>query len=69
MFNKWQLTLNINKCKIVSYSRKSIDVNDYFLDTTILKHATSISDLAVKFDQKLNFSLHINEKINKANSI
>ncbi len=31
-FNKWQLTLNLNKCKIVSYSRKSINVNDYFID-------------------------------------
>ncbi len=40
-FNKWQLKLNINKCKIVSYSRKSINVNDYFIDTTTLEHATT----------------------------
>jgi hypothetical protein len=63
------LKLNINKCKIVSYGRQRLSANNYSINSVDLDHLTNISDLGVNFDSRLNFSGHINDEINKANSI
>lgn len=70
---KWLLKLNINKCKVVSYGHQIGTNNDYYLQSegsvSTLEHLRYIKDLGVTFDSDLKFDIHINEKINKANSV
>jgi len=68
-FKKWLLRLNINKCNVVSFGRNVINAHQYSVDDIYLEHIQHIKDLGITFDVKLNFSLHICEKVNKANSI
>lgn len=68
-FEKWLLKLNINKCKVVSFGRSVINVHQYSICGLELEHVHHINDLGIIFEDKLNFSLHINAKVNKANSI
>ena len=64
---EWSLNLNIGKCQLVSYGRKSYIIKyDYFIGNEIIERAESITDLGVVFDQQLKFGLHIREKVNKA---
>jgi len=53
----------------VSYGR-NVD-NNYHnsINNTELENIESIKDLGVTFDSSVKFSLHINEKINRAYSI
>jgi len=44
-------------------------IENLALDNIDLEHVQHIKDLGVIFDAKLNFSLHISDKVNKANSI
>jgi len=71
--NSWLLKLNVNKCKVVSYNRKEIIDSNYFIreeNTDYkLEKVSSIKDLAVIFDFRLNFRQHIQDKINKAYSM
>ena len=68
--NKWQVSLNINKCKIMSvYHRRysSMEVAPkYVMNNTLLEEVTEIKDLGVLYDSLLVFDKHICEKINKA---
>lgn len=68
-FTKWLLKLNIDKCKVVSFGRNVINVHQYCIEDVEIEHVQHIKDLGVTFEAKLNFSLHINDKVNKANSI
>jgi len=68
-FKQWLLKLNINKCNVVSYGRNVINAYQYSVDNIDLEHVQHIKDLGVIFYVKLNFSLHISGKVNKANSI
>jgi len=68
-FKKWLLKLNINKCNVVSFSRNAINAHQYSVDDIDLEHAQHIKDLGISFDVKLNFGLHISDKVSKANSI
>ena len=65
---KWLLKLNVNKCKYMSYERSHSDtsLNQYTIGGVNLEHVEVMKDLGVKFDVKLKFTDHINEKINKA---
>ena len=64
---EWSLNRNIDRCRIVSYGRKSNIVKyDYFIGNEIIERAESITDLGVVFDQLLKFGLHLREKVNKA---
>lgn len=55
------LDLNINKCKIVTFTRKLHPVNyRYTIDNTEITRVDTIKDLGVTFDAKLSFSTHIN---------
>lgn len=71
--NSWLLKLNVNKCKVVSYNRKEIIDSNYFIREENmdykLEKVSSIKDLGVIFDSRLNFRQHIQDKINKAYSM
>ena len=68
---KWLLKLNVNKCKYMLYERSHSDasVNHYTISGVNLEQVEVMKDLGVKFDSKLKFTDHINEKINKAYGI
>jgi hypothetical protein len=66
---KWLLSLNIDKCKVISYGRKAPISYNYRIDDCNLEKINEIKDLGVIFDSKLKFSAHINEKVNKAFSV
>ena len=67
----WLLKFNKEKCKLLTVN-SSID-RSYYIHTNNVSHkletVTSEKDIGVTFDSKLEFDLHINEKINKANSL
>ena len=68
----WLLKLNVDKCKVVSYGRQ-VEKNKYVMVqnncTVELQRDAYVKDLGVVFDEKLNFSQHISERINKAYSM
>ena len=52
---EWSLNLNIGKCRIVSYGRRSsITKYDYFIGNEIIERTESITDLGVVFDSVLS---------------
>jgi len=55
---------------VVSYNRKEIIDSNYFIREENmdykLEKVSSIKDLGVIFDSRLNFRQHIQDKINKA---
>jgi len=65
----WLLKLNVDKCKVVSYGRQ-VEKNKYVMVqnncTVELQRDAYVDDLGVVFDEKLNFSQHISDRINKA---
>ena len=64
---KNKLLLCINKCSILSYSRKSQTlIYFYHINNFPLYHSDSVTDLGVTFGVKLDFCLHINIIIYKA---
>ncbi|MFZ2538708.1 MAG: reverse transcriptase family protein [Oscillospiraceae bacterium] len=71
--DKWLLKLNINKCKIISFGRNVDDSYKYFItkdqNNIQLVRESNMNDLGVTLDSKLNFSGHIQSKINKAFSM
>ncbi|CAH0549695.1 unnamed protein product [Brassicogethes aeneus] len=59
-FNLNELSLNINKCKICTFTLKALPiVFDYFINNSILSRTDTIKDLGVVFDSKLSFNAHI----------
>ena len=71
---KWLLKLNIQKCKVISYSSKDLKTNSeyHIIGNNItypLEKLDFITDLGVTFDRNLKFNIHINDKIKKAYSI
>jgi len=68
---KWQLSLNSNKCHVVSYGR-TIDTSTVYTimdknqQTVPLARLDKIKDIGVYFDAKLDYKDHMHEKINKA---
>lgn len=56
-----KLDLNIDKCKVISFTRKmSYRIHPYKISENILLRVNSITDLGIIFDQKLTFIEHIN---------
>ena len=64
---KWQLTFNADKCKIIHYGINNLDIN-YVMAGTELEVVANERDLGVVFDDQLKFSSHIRGIVNKANS-
>ncbi|XP_055381340.1 uncharacterized protein LOC129611940 [Condylostylus longicornis] len=64
------LSLNVSKCSVVSYTRRSVTItSNYVLNKANLNRVSSIKDLGVVFDEKLTFRQHYNAVISKANSV
>ncbi|GBM35453.1 Retrovirus-related Pol polyprotein from transposon 297 [Araneus ventricosus] len=68
---KWctvnKLHLNIEKCSILSYTRKSQPLNHvYKINDLVSSRSDSVTDLGIIFDTKLDFSQHINSMVSKA---
>ena len=68
---KWLLSLNSNKCHVVS-SIRTIDTSTVYTimeknqQTVTVARLDKIKDIGVYFDAKLDFRDHMHEKINKA---
>lgn len=64
----FNLELNISKCYSLSFSRsKALKFNfDYSIDNVQLKKASSIKDLGVTLDSKLQFNEHLNSCVSKS---
>lgn len=63
-----KISLNISKCKFITFSRKKTVLNyNYKIDESYLARVQEILDLGVLLDNKLNFKLHINSVISKSN--
>ena len=74
--NKWGMTLNFNKCMIVSFHKHGMNTLTYdyhYIDKDancgIIQRVSSVTDLGVKFDDELSFSFHIYDKIALANKM
>lgn len=62
-----KLFLNINKCNVLSYSRRTDTlVYPYQINNLALCRPSTIVDLGITFDTKLDFSLHIDNIVSKA---
>jgi hypothetical protein len=69
--SKWyernSLFLNVDKCKTKTFSRARYLIEfSYMLGGTVLDRVSSINDLGVIMDEKMNFSEHINVMVSKA---
>ena len=53
------MSLNLNKCKVMSFTRSSLLLTHYFIGNYELEKVSSFKDLGVLFDGKLRFNLHI----------
>lgn len=61
------LYLNIAKCKVMTFHRKKCPVFfDYQISGDLLLRETEIRDLGILFDEKLNFTKHVDYAISKA---
>ena len=69
--DKWIMKLNIDKCKVLTISRKDkIIIYKYCFRTKTmgdfeLERVSNMKDLGVTIDCELTFKIHIHEKINK----
>lgn len=62
--NSNKLQLNISKCKVISYTRKTNPILfHYNVDTEVLLRTDTTRDLGVCFDNKLSFSEHIQQTV------
>lgn len=71
--SEWCLTnrmsLNLSKCKKMTFCRGTVLNVDYFIGSWKLENVLSFSDLGILVDRRLRFDLHINTCINKARSL
>ena len=63
----WQLPLNVNKCKVIHYGKDN-PIYTYKMGDTHLTADDREKDVGVIFDPSLEFRIHINTMIGKANS-
>ncbi|XP_073984063.1 uncharacterized protein [Rhodnius prolixus] len=64
------MSLNISKCKVVSYHRSRTCTNfDYSLHASTLSRSNVVKDLGVTFCANLSFNLHMNSIVTKANKM
>ena len=64
---KWQLPLNISKCKVIHYGKDNPQ-HKYTMDGSDLFTDTEEKDVGVLFDSSLTFRKHIRNMVAKANS-
>ena len=68
--NKWQMVFNVKKCKTMHIGQTQ--ASEYYMKDSAAKicqiqTCKNEKDLGVIFDEKLNFDVHINSKVNLAN--
>lgn len=63
------MSLNLKKCKKLSFYRSQPVKSDYFIGSYKLDNVDSFVDLGVILDRKLSFNLHIDSCVNKAKSL
>lgn len=72
-FSKWckvnLMELNINKCKVMTFTRYSPLSTKYFIMGNELVAVDSCIDLGIYFDRKLTFNTHVTYIVNKGNSV
>lgn len=65
--NNNDLTVNTNKCNILSFNRRRMLTKfDYNLDGNVIERVNNLCDLGVIFDEKLNFNNHIDSIVSRA---
>lgn len=74
VFSEWcsynNLFLNVSKCQAMSFFRKKNPTcYNYSINQLILSKVETTCDLGVHFSQNLDFSLHIEKIVSKANSM
>jgi hypothetical protein len=66
-YKRNSLFLNVDKCKTITFSRTLFPVEfAYMLARTVLDRISSINDLGVIMDKKMNFSDHLDVRVGKA---
>lgn len=62
-----RLRMNVNKCKVVTFTRKQhvIEV-DYVLQGSVLERCSIVKDLGITFDSTLTFSHHVKQMVSAA---
>lgn len=69
-FYKWchrnVMSLNLSKCKVMTYSRRNPLIFDYNIGDNHLMRVNLMLDLGLLLDNKLNFNSHIITMVNKA---
>ena len=67
--DKWLLRFHPDKCKVLSAVKQKTQQYKYTLCNKELQYSNKEKDIGIVVDNQLNFEDHMNEKINKANSI
>ena len=67
--NNWLLKFHPDKCNVLSAGKRNIPQFEYTLYNTKMKYTDKEKDFGGIMDNNLNFEEHMNEKMNKANSI
>ena len=68
MAAKWQMSFNVNKCKIMHIGKSEPKyIKDNVSNTHKIEQANQEKDLGVIFDKRINFQEHIKNKVNVAN--
>lgn len=72
-FAEWcrvnRMSLNVSKCSVISFSRKRSTFHfDYALADIQLKRESTVKDLGILIDTKLNFKDHVAYIVSKASS-
>lgn len=65
---KWLLSFHPEKSKYMRIGKTKVEDEGYYL-TNHIERSTSEKDIGVTVDNRLSFSAHLSEKINKANKI
>jgi hypothetical protein len=62
-----KLSLNIKKCKCITFSRKISNINfNYVFDAQSIERSRVVNDLGVILDDKLTLNVHIDHIVSKA---
>ena len=69
--DKWLLRFHPDKCKTMTIDNKTTPNREYKLkpDLPNMAKSSAEKDIGVIIDEKLTFSQHLSEKVNKANSV
>lgn len=63
------MSLNVNKCEVISFSRRNApEIFQYEIGGTLLRRVELVKDLGVLLDSKLTFKQHIDHTVSKAKS-